>query len=65
MINIEHPDITASRATGYPSWYEPEEECIRCCECGRIIPDDKEVYECNTHATLCEDCLKLLHKKYV
>jgi recombinational DNA repair protein (RecF pathway) len=42
-----------------------EQEVTRCCECGRVIPPTEDTYECRTHSTLCEDCLKMLHKKYV
>jgi hypothetical protein len=42
-----------------------EENVIRCCECARIIPDKADSYECKTHRVLCEDCLKMLHKRYV
>lgn len=51
---IEHPIIIETLET----------EHIYCGECGRCL-DGKETYECRTHAILCEDCLKLLHKRYV
>ena len=38
---------------------------VRCCECGRVIGQNENTYECRTHAILCEDCLKMLHKRYV
>lgn len=38
---------------------------VRCCECGRLIPENEDSYECRTHCILCEDCLKMLHKRYV
>lgn len=37
----------------------------RCCECGMIIPEGQDSYECRTHRILCEYCLKMLHKRYV
>lgn len=63
--DIEHPEITMVMVTGYPSWMQENEDVIRCCECGVEIYDDEEVYECRTHETLCLDCLKMLHKKYL
>lgn len=41
-----------------------EHSGVHCCECGRLIRANEDVYECRTHADLCEDCLKMLHKKY-
>ena len=60
---MQHPDITMIERTGYPSLYQEDEADIYCCECGGRIHDEDEVYECKTHATLCEDCLKMLHRK--
>lgn len=37
----------------------------RCGECGRVIPPGEDSYECKTHRVLCEECLKMLHKRYV
>jgi hypothetical protein len=36
-----------------------------CGECGRVIKSNEDIYECRTHSLICEDCLKMLHKKYV
>ncbi len=41
-----------------------EQDHIYCGECGRCL-DNEDTYECRTHAILCEDCLKMLHKRYV
>lgn len=62
--DLEHPEITMVMATGYPSWMQEDDE-IRCDECGRVIYDTEDIYECSTHDVLCEDCLKMLHKKYM
>lgn len=46
---------------------KPQEDYteVYCNECGRKIKPNEDTYECRTHSTLCEDCLKMLHKKYV
>lgn len=44
---------------------DENEEDVRCCECGRVIPKDEDSYECRTHRILCKDCLLMLHKRYV
>lgn len=59
MFGIEHPDITAIRATGYPLNYQPVE--YYCDNCGQEIED--EVYEDFHHHLLCLDCLLAIHKK--
>lgn len=41
-----------------------ERQDCYCGECGRLV-NDKYTYECRTHSILCEDCLKMLHKRYV
>lgn len=60
-----HPEIDWIERTGYPSWMQEDENEVRCDECGRIIEEWDDVYECRTHSTLCLECLKMLHKKYV
>lgn len=62
---LEHPDITAALRTGYPSWKQEDDYVEYCGECGRAIYEDEDTYECRTHSILCEDCLKMLHKRYV
>lgn len=57
--DLEHPDITAIRKTGYPLRYQPVE--YYCDECGTVIDD--EIYEDEDHKSLCLDCLLALHKK--
>lgn len=37
----------------------------RCGECGRVIPPGEDSYETRTHRVLCEECLKMLHKRYI
>ena len=59
MFDIEHPDITAIRSTGYPLNYQPVE--YYCDNCGSEIED--EVYEDDYHKLLCLDCLLAIHKK--
>lgn len=44
---------------------DAEKPVTRCCECARVIKEDEDTYECRTHRVLCEDCLKMLHKRYV
>ena len=44
---------------------DTEKPVTRCCECARVIKEDEDTYECRTHRVLCEDCLKMLHKRYV
>ena len=65
ITDIEHPEVTMARATGYPSWQQPKDDELRCCECGNVIAEDEDSYECRTHEVLCLDCLKMLHKRYV
>ena len=61
MFDIEHPDITAIRATGYPLNYQPEEHW--CEECGKNITDET-IYEDGSHEFLCADCLLALHERW-
>lgn len=44
---------------------DQDKPVTRCCECGRVIPENEDTYECRTHSVLCLDCLKMLHKRYV
>lgn len=52
MMNIEHPDITEMRKTGYPRGYV-EPEPVRCPVCGREVEQyifqdrDGEVFGCD------------------
>ena len=55
----DHPDISWTEGTGYPSWNQPE--IIRCYCCGDEITGT--VYEDSEYEFLCEDCLKSLYKK--
>lgn len=57
--DLEHPDITAIRTYGYPLNHLPVEQW--CEECGSEI--NGEVYEDETHDSLCLTCLLALHKK--
>lgn len=59
----DHPEIISIQRTGYPTWNQPEGEY--CCECGKRILEDEDTYECRTHKILCEDCLKMLHRRYL
>lgn len=61
----DHPEIVSAMRTGYPTWNQPNDDVEYCCECGRRIKEDEETYECHSHRILCEDCLKMLHKRYV
>lgn len=67
MIEVpDHPEIISAHRTGYPSWNQPNEDYHEYCgECGREIKEDEDSYECRTHRILCEDCLKMLHKRYL
>lgn len=60
MNDLEHPDITKTLKTGYPSWNQPKK--IYCCECGTHLDDD-EIYEDSCHPYLCKECLLFFHKK--
>jgi hypothetical protein len=69
-MNIpDHPEIVSAMRTGYPTWNQPddidEDNKEYCCECGEEIPYGEDSYECPTHRILCEDCLKMLYKRYV
>lgn len=58
--DLEHPEITWARKTGYPSFAQPKK--YYCEVCGKDITDlDK--YEDDRHKYLCEDCLLFYHKK--
>ena len=57
---IEHPEITYTLRTGYPSWNQPK--TYQCELCGEELNSD-EVYEDSTYDYLCEECLMKLHKK--
>lgn len=57
---LEHPEITWAERTGYPSFNQPM--AIYCCECGNDITDE-DIYEDEEYASLCENCLKRLHRK--
>ena len=57
--DLEHPDITEMLRYGYPLSHLPVEQW--CEECGCEI--DGEIYEDETHKSLCVDCLLALHKK--
>ena len=61
----DHPEIRCAQRTGYPSWKQEEDDTVYCGECGREIEEGEDTYECRTHSVLCEDCLKMLHKRYV
>lgn len=61
MVDLrEHPDIEWATRTGYPSYAQPK--YVHCCECGDELAYD-EVYEDEKYFTLCEYCLKRLHRK--
>jgi hypothetical protein len=60
----DHPDIQWAERTGYPSWNQPSEDEERCGECGRVIEYGEDTYETSTFSILCEDCLKMLHKRW-
>lgn len=61
---LEHPDITSALRTGYPrsAWVRETADPHWCEVCCCLIDED-EIYEDRYHNYLCEDCLKLLHKK--
>ena len=57
----DHPEVEWIERTGYPSWNQPESEyCEKCGDC----LDSEYVYSDSIYDTLCEDCLKLLHRKW-
>lgn len=60
--DLEHPDITAAIRTGYPKRAEPEVPYY-CGECGEEIDEDEDIYSDRLYDCLCEDCLKLLHRR--
>jgi hypothetical protein len=62
----DHPEIRSIERTGLPSWLQDcEEEVEYCCECGKEFEEGEDTYECRTHRILCEECLKMLHLRYV
>lgn len=60
-MDIEHPDITMARRTGYPRRYVEEEEIFVCEVCENEIDDD-DVYE-DGGEILCRHCLLDRYKK--
>jgi hypothetical protein len=65
VSNLQHPDITKVERTGYLYGDQEEEHAPYCCECGKLLRyEEEEVYEDNRNSVLCEDCLKMLHRKY-
>lgn len=56
----DHPEIQSAERTGYPSWNRAP-GFIYCDECGSEITCD--IYEDERHSFLCEECLRMLHKK--
>lgn len=61
----DHPEIRSMERTGYPTWLQEDDDKEYCGECGREIEEGEDSYECRTHRILCEDCLKMLHLRYV
>lgn len=59
-VDLEHPEITCARLTGYPSFAQPKK--YYCQECGEDITDEDK-YEDEYHNYLCESCLLYFHKK--
>lgn len=60
-MNIEHPDITMIRRTGYPSNCEEEDEVYVCEVCENEIDYD-DVYE-DGGEILCRHCLLERYRK--
>lgn len=52
MYNLEHPDISRIRATGYSNVYREEKLCEMCGE----NPIDEKYYELNG-MEVCESCM--------
>lgn len=63
MNTVGHLEVRTT-SSGQLTWLQ-EYEDERCFECGRVIPDGEDSYECRTHLVVCEECLKMLHKRYV
>lgn len=59
----ENYDIDHVMKTGYPPGYEEPKPLAYCGECGNELYDESDVYEDDKYNYLCEDCLKMLHKK--
>ena len=60
MRDLEHPEITWTQQTGYPSW--KQQTPPKCERCGYELYSD-EMYEDEYHDFLCEECLLKLHRK--
>ncbi len=60
-MDIEHPDITRARRTGYHRRYEEDEEIFVCEVCENEIDYD-DVYE-DGGEILCRHCLLDRYKK--
>lgn len=60
-MDIEHPDITTARRTGYPHRYAEDEEVFVCEVCENEIDYD-DVYE-DGGEILCRHCLLDRYKK--
>ncbi len=52
-MDIEHPIITRTEATGYP-WAE-KRNCLRCEKCGAKIPEGERCYIVRD-VIYCPDC---------
>jgi hypothetical protein len=59
----DHPEIECAMRTGYPSWGQEEDNRTYCGECGCELDDEDNVYTTDHYEFLCEDCLKMLHRK--
>lgn len=62
MVDIEHPDITWARKTGYS--YSEQPTYYHCEKCGDELCSD-EVYFDFEYECLCKECLLKLHKKEI
>ena len=58
--DIEHPEITLYRLTGYGYYNQPKSHC--CQECGKRL-DDEAIYEDEHREYLCKNCLLYFHEK--
>ena len=61
MLQIEHPDITQIRRTGYPHGYDNDETADVCDVCGHEIDYD-DVYD-DGGDILCRDCILARYKR--